>query len=216
MKIVIQCAGRKFENAGRLTTLSGEKVLFVAHPEKYTGWDKCCRPDSIRDGTDGTWREYLKSYNQQGSDPNNLFPAGDLYKPSIYKALVEKYDAENVFILSAGWGLIRSDFLIPLYDITFSNQGEPYSKRGPRDQFEDFNQLSEGSILPDETIYFFGGQAYLPLYCNLTKNITARKVIYHSQGDAYQIQGYECIHFGNYTNWHYVCAQNFIDDKIQK
>ena len=216
MKIVIQCAGRKFENAGRLTTLSGEKVLFVAHPERYTEQDKCCRPDDLREDMDCTWRDNLQSYNQQGSNPNHLYPAGDLYKPSIYKTLVEKFGSHNVFIISAGWGLIRSDYLIPYYDITFSSQGKPYSKRNPRDRFEDFNQLSDSSIHPDETIYFFGGQSYLPLYRSLTQNLTARKVIYHSQGSTYHLQGYECIHYGCYTNWHYICAQAFIDGRIQK
>lgn len=214
MKLVIQCAGRKFENAGRLANLSGEKVLFVAHPEMCNQQDNCFRPDDIMDGMNRTWRDYLKSYNQKGSNPYNLYPAGELYKPEIYKALVEKYGAKNVFILSAGWGLVRSDFLIPYYDITFSNQGEPYSKRRPSDRFEDFNQLCDNGIYPDETIYFFGGQAYLPLYRSLTQNITARKVIYHSQGIAYQIQGYVCIPYRGFTNWHYICAQEFIDGTI--
>lgn len=216
MKIVIQCAGSKFENAGRLTTLFGENVLFVAHPEMYILQDKCFRPDDNMEGMDCTWRAYLKSYNQKGTNPNNLFPAGELYKPQIYKALVEKFGAQSVFILSAGWGLVRSDFLMPYYDITFSNQGKPHSKRRPRDRFEDFNQLCDGSIHPDETIYFFGGQAYLPLYRSLTQNIIARKVIYHSQGSAYQLQGYECIPYRGCTNWHYLCARDFINGRISK
>jgi hypothetical protein len=216
MKIVIQCAGSKFENAGRLTTPSGEKVLFAAHPERYNLQGKCYRPDDNREGTDSTWRSYLESYNQRGLNPNRLLPAGDMYKPPIYKALVNKFGAQNVFILSAGWGLVRSDYLLPYYNITFSNQGEPYSKRRPSDRFEDFNQLSDSYIHPEETIYFFGGQSYLPLYCNLTHNIAVRKVIYHSQGSTYQLQGYVCIPYRGFTNWHYACAQDFIADRIQK
>jgi hypothetical protein len=216
MKIVIQCAGRKFENAGRLTTLSGEKVLFAAHPERYPLINKCVRPDDNRESSDSTWRSYLESYNHQGSNPDHLFPASDLYKPPIYRALVNHFGGENVFILSAGWGLIRSDYLIPYYDITFSNQGQSYAKRRPSDRFEDFNQLSDASIHPDETIYFFGGQDYLPLYRKLLRDINARKVIFHSQGSSYQLQGYECIPYRGFTNWHYVCAQDFIDGKIQK
>lgn len=216
MKIVIQCAGKKHENAGRLETTSGEKILFVAHPEWYTHQDKCYRPDDKREDTDSTWRDYLQSYNRKGSNPYNLLPAGELYKPPIYKALAKKYGGQNVYILSAGWGLVRSDYLLPYYNITFSNQSEPYSKRRPCDKFKDFNQLSDEIIHPDETIYFLGGLSYLPLYLNLTKNITARKVIYHSQGSAYHLQGYECIHYGSYTNWHYKCAQDFINDRIPK
>jgi len=213
IKVVIQCAGSKYENAGRLTTLSGEKVLFAAQPERYNLQGKCFRPDDIREGTVFTWRAYLDLYNQQGSNPNHLFPAGELYKAPVYKALIRKLGATNVFILSAGWGLVRSDYLLPYYDITFSNQGMPYSKRRPSDRFEDFNQLSDVSVQPDETIYFFGGQSYLPLYLKLTRNITARKIIYHSQSETFHIQGYVCISYPGFTNWHYKCAQDFIDGR---
>lgn len=218
LKIVIQCAGSKFENAGRLTTFSGEKVLFAAHPERYNLQGKCYRPDDIREGSGSTWRAYLESYNRQGSNPNRLFPAGELAKAPIYKALIGKFGANNVFILSAGWGLVRSDYLLPYYDITFSNQGKPYAKRRPSDRFEDFNQLSNVGIQPDETIYFFGGQSYLPLYLKLTRNIATRKVIYHSHDAAIQIQGYICIPspFPGSQNWHYQCAQGFINGMVQK
>ena len=216
MKIVIQCAGRKKESAGRLTKLSGERVLFVAHPDKCSSQANCHRPDDHADGRDGTWRDYLKIYNQKGLNPDNLFHAWELYRPPIYKALVEKYGVQDVFILSAGWGLIRSDYLLPYYNITFSNQGEPYSKRRRRDWFRDFNHLEDAGIHADEAVYFFGGQDYLPLYLTLTQNIVARKVIYNSRGSDFQLQGYECITYRSYTNWHYSCAQAFIDDRISK
>jgi hypothetical protein len=139
-----------------------------------------------------------------------------LYKPPIYKALVEKFGSKDVYILSAGWGLVRSDYLLPYYNITFSNQGEPYNKRRSSDLFDDFNQLSDFGVHPNETIYFFGGQDYLPLFRKLTQRIAARKVIYHSQSEMYQIQGYECIPYGRYTNWHYSCAQDFIAGRIKE
>ena len=75
MKIVIQCARRKFENAGRLAALSGESDLFVVYPERYTLQDKCCRPDDKKEDIGFSWRDFLKSYNQKGSNPNNFFPA---------------------------------------------------------------------------------------------------------------------------------------------
>jgi hypothetical protein len=79
MKIVIQCAGSKFENAGRLETSSGEKVLFVAHAEKYSGRDKCFRPDDVMEESNVIWRNYLKAYNEKGLNPNDLFPDGGLF-----------------------------------------------------------------------------------------------------------------------------------------
>jgi hypothetical protein len=217
-KIVIQCAGSKYKNAGRLTTFSGENVLFAAHPELYDLEDKCFRPDDLKADTGSTWREYLELYNLKSSNPNNLLKAGELYKPPIYEALITAFCETNVYILSAGWGLVRSDYLLPYYDITFSNKGMPYSIRRTNDSFEDFNQLSSSNIEPDETIYFFGGQSYLPLYQKLTRTITTRKVIYHAHGAAIQIQGYECIPspFRGNTNWHYVCAFGFINGTVPR
>ncbi len=223
-KIVIQCAGSKYVNAGRLTTISGEEVHFVAHPERYTQQDKCYKPDDIREGTSSTWREYLELYNHKGSNPDQLYKAGDLYKAPIYRALMRKFGANNVFILSAGWGLIRSDYLLPYYDITFSNQGEPYSKRGSRDRFDDFNQLYDVDIRPNESIYFFGGLSYLALYFKLTRNFAARKVIYHAhKGETYnkaatQVRDYVFIPspYPGSQNWHYKCAEGFINGEVQK
>lgn len=215
MKLVIQCACRKYENAGRLRNLLGEQVVFVAHPEKcaQSPYPLCCKPDDEITPGRGTWREFLIQYNQQGSNPEGLFKAADLYKPSIYHDLVVQYGWQNVFILSAGWGLIRSDYLIPYYDITFSNQGKLWSKRGPSDGFHDFNQLTESSVLSDETVYFFGGNDYLPLYYSMTQNLAARKVIYGRTGHR---EGYEYVPYRSYTNWHYSCAKDFIEDRVPK
>lgn len=216
MKLIIQCAGRKYDDAGKLTSPAGEKVLFAAHPERYTGRWKCQRPDDLRTQTGQTWREYLLDYNQDGKNPDRLYKAGALYQPPIYKRLTDQYGDENVFILSAGWGLVRADFRLPYYDITFSAQADPYCQRKAGDAFKDFNQLAEVELPVNESIYFFGGQSYLQTYLRLTKDIQARKVIYHSHGEGYKIQGYECIPYRGFTNWHYVCAQEFIEGRIQK
>jgi len=219
MRIVIQCAGKKHESAGRLKNASGVRVVFVAHPEKCTQTQSSLRyyrpDDEVGTGL-GTWREYLARYNQQSLNPDGLFRAAKLYKPTVYQALVERYGWQNVFILSAGWGLIRSDFLTPYYDITFSNQGAPWSKRRSSDRFQDFNHLRNSGISPDETVYFFGGKDYLPLYYFLTQSIAARKVIYHSQDSLTHRQGYEYLPYRSFTNWHYSCAQDFMADKVPK
>jgi hypothetical protein len=219
MRIVIQCAGKKHKSAGWLKDASGERVIFVAHPEKCSMTEsslRCCRPDDEASTGLGTWREYLTRYNQQNLKPDGLFRAAELYKPTVYRALVERYGWRNVFILSAGWGLIRSDFLTPYYDITFSNQGDPWSKGRTSGRFQDFSHLRDSGISPDETIYFFGGKDYLPLYYFLTQNIAARKVIYHSQDSPSRRQGYEYIRYRRFTNWHYTCAQDFMEDSVPK
>lgn len=219
MRIVIQCAGKKRERAGRLRSASGVGVVFVAHPEKciHTASSLCCvRPDDEVGTGLGTWREYLARYNQRSLNPDGLFQAAKLYKPPVYQALVEQFGFQNVFILSAGWGLIRSDFLTPYYDITFSNQGAPWSRRRSDDRFHDFNHLRDSCISPDETVYFFGGKDYLSLYYSLTQDIAARKVIYHSQDSPIRCQGYEYIPYRSFTNWHYSCAQDFMEGKIPR
>jgi hypothetical protein len=217
MKIVIQCCHGKHESAGTFTNADGKKVLFVAHPELCTQPVHTfvrCRPDDAKDNWRGSWRDYLAEYNQLDSNPNGLFQATNLYKPAVYQALVEQYGWQNVFILSAGWGLIRADYLIPYYDITFSAQAEPCNRRRRSDIYRDFNHLLDCSVQFDESIYFFGGKDYLLLYYSLTQHIVARKVIYHSQSQPERRQGYEYIPYPPSTNWHYRCAQDFIAGRI--
>jgi hypothetical protein len=59
-------------------------------------------------------------------NPLGLYPAYRLYENRVYGRLVEAFGVENIYILSAGWGLIRADFLTPYYDITFSHSAEGY------------------------------------------------------------------------------------------
>lgn len=216
MKIVIQCAKSKQEGACHLKENSRFEVIFVAHPEKYPRSNSTyrpCHPDAEIGNGLGTWRDRLIRYNLQGTNPKNLYRAAGLYRHRVYIELVDQYGWGNVFILSAGWGLIHSDYLTPNYDITFSNQGDPWSKRGPNDHFDDFNHLQ---VDPGEAIYFFGGQSYLPLYYLLTQSLEARKVIYHTQEDPDMRQGYEYIRYPRSTNWHYSCARDFMKGKVPK
>jgi hypothetical protein len=64
--------------------------------------------------------------------------------------------------LSAGWGLIRTDFLTPCYDITFSQSAEGYKRHRKADRYQDFRTLPARS---DEDIVFFGGKDYVRLFC---------------------------------------------------
>ena len=121
MIVVIQCASGKDTNAGYLSTRNGQPVKFVANP-KLAPKDRFLykHPDEVSD-QGIPWREVLEHYNKDlHGNPNGLLPAWRLYKPSIYQRLVDRFGVDNVFILSAGWGLINADFLTPYYDITFS------------------------------------------------------------------------------------------------
>jgi len=113
-----------------------------------------------------------------------------------------------VFILSAGWGLVSSNYLLPDYNITFSTQGTALChRRKPSDRFLDFNHLAVARLRPEEKLYFLGGKNYLPLFLVLTKSLNVRKIVFHRQASAPHHDGYDFIEYPRgRTNWHYLCA----------
>jgi hypothetical protein len=61
----------------------------------------------------------LQEYNAlPGNNPLGLYPAWRLYENRSYEGLVDRFGVDNLYILSAGWGLISAAFLTPNYDIT--------------------------------------------------------------------------------------------------
>ena len=143
MKIVIQCSGSKAKTAGSFHH-DGKPVAFVAHPELLPSTSESwfARPDDAIPGRTTTWREHLAAYNNAGTNPDRLARAGSLYSPSAYRSALNAVGSEKLYILSAGWGLVRSDYFLPRYDITFSSQADPWQRRRSRDVFHDFNQLT--------------------------------------------------------------------------
>jgi hypothetical protein len=136
MKVVIQCAARKRSNAGHLATIDSKPVDFVARPDLAPAEaDRIyARPDDISD-LGLSWREQLREYNENPrSNPLRLLPAYQLYENKTYGLLVDRFGSESVYILSAGWGLIRSIFLTPYYDITFSQSAARYKQRRKKDR----------------------------------------------------------------------------------
>lgn len=223
MKIVIQCCATKYRAAGSFTS-EGRRVKFVADPKLYppTSTDVGFRPDDRMPSSSMTWREHLLSYNRQGDNPDRLLQAGKLYRPPAYRKL-DSIEAEDLYILSAGWGLVRSAFLLPDYDITYSGSAEPWKRRTKKadtkkKDFKDFSQLTQACVGRDETVYFFGGKDYLPLYYRLMEGVVARKVIYFKsdkipRDTAFDYIPYECR---GSTNWHYSCVTDFLANKIER
>lgn len=209
MKFVIQCAGDK-NSGGFWLNNEGRRILFVAHPEYARPESDVifARPDDKAD-PNTSWRELLLSYNRNHyhDNPFGLFQAFALYKNSSYQNLVDKFGFQNVYVLSAGWGLVRSDFLIPTYDITFSgNAKKKFLWRRKNDYFNDFNMLSPNGT---EEVIFLGGKSYLPLFHSLTKNGTYPKTIVYNSKDHPQYYGYLVKSYNRpdlRTNWHYSCA----------
>ena len=143
-------------------------------------------------------------------NPMKLLQAFQLYKPPIYRKLVNEYDIKNVFILSAGWGLIRSDFLTPHYDITFSNM----APRGRRRNYEKDTIFKNNDLcqLPRDTegpIVFVGGRDYAPVFSDLAKPWHCRKVVFYASQRPPAAPGCDLMKYtgGSGTNWHYRCAK---------
>lgn len=215
MIVVIQCAAKKRSDAGSLYTADGKRVIFVAQPDQAQKSDSAlyARPDDFSD-TGKTWRERIFSMNCDPTHhPHGLLPAMDLYNNAIYGALAKKLGQEHLFILSAGWGLVPSGFLLPAYDITFNKQADGYKRRRPRDHYADFRLLpadAEGPIL------FFGGISYLSLFASLTSGCAAERIVFHSAAAVPVLPGCRPVRYRTTTrtNWQYQCARNFVEDRL--
>lgn len=232
MKIVIQCASQKKPYAGTFSC-GDRKVKFVADPSlnpqppSYHFF----RPDGEKPSTGISWRDFLALYNKSGENSDKLLEASDLYLNPIYSKMMNIVGKQNLYILSAGWGLIRSDYLLPQYDITFSQvkRQDRWKKRKRNDYYNDFNQLEDTCRRePDEAVYFFGGRGYLELLYRLTRHLPGEKTVFFRTPPGGQLDPgvvKKCYKLPNYnyveyqtpisTNWHYDCAEHFIRQHIQ-
>ena len=173
------------------------------------------RPDDFAPKRIVTWREELTKYNEAygQENPYRLFPAYRLYANHTYVDLVEQFGPAGVFVLSAGWGLVRSDFLLPHYDITFSASAEPYKRRRTKDRYADFCHLPSDC---DESIVFFGGKDYLSLFCTLTADLTCERVVFFNSSVRPVAPGCRLVryHTKARTNWHYECVREFLAGRL--
>ena len=219
MKIVIVCARRKHADAGLMKTVNGTPVKFVAQPKLAPQDAHYAKPDDISD--DGTsWRARLCAYNamheKNGDNPFGLLPARELYTPPIYRKLVEKYSAENVYIMSAGWGLVSANFLLPNYDITYTQnvkKEEKYKCRQKRDGYKDFNRLPNEET---DRVVFFGGKSYLKPFCELTEYYAGERIVFYHSKNTQKVPGIRLINYPckNAYTWVYAAAQELIDGKL--
>lgn len=214
MIVVIQCAARKRPGAGRFVRLDGRKVLFVADPDSAPRDDAIvyARPDDASD-RGATWRDVLLEYNRKPDNPLGLLPAWELYDNPLYGRLFARVGVENVYILSAAWGLIRGSFLTPDYDTTFSHSADAYKRRRKSERYRDFQMMPEDTREP---IVFFGGKDYLPLFALLTSSISGRKTVFYNSAQVPPMPGCVLKRFETRTrtNWHYECANAFVDGTV--
>ena len=214
MIVVIQCAARKQPSAGTLRMKDGRPVLFVADPPPAP-YDRFAyaRPDDLSD-TGETWRNVLIRYNRESAlNELGLLPACDLYTEPIYRRLADRFGFERLFILSAGWGLIASSFLTPLYDITFTAHADAWKRRRQSDIYDDLCMLPATTTGP---IVFFGGKDYLPLFSRLTQNIEASRTVFYRSAEKPSLPGITLVRFETTrrTNWHYECAAAFLEGRM--
>ena len=216
MIVVIQCAASKNPCAVRFKMEDGRPIMFVADPKKAPTDNEIVykRPDD-RAGSGLSYREELVKYNHRrpGDNPLGLLSAGELYSNPVYAELVNTFCAQNVFILSAGWGLIPADFLTPDYDITFSSSAkgkDAYKRRRRNDAFMDLSMLPADRTEP---IVFLGGRDYVPLFCCLTESAKAERIVFYRYGGSSDnppaASGCRLLRFETTTrtNWHYECAK---------
>lgn len=216
VKIVIQCAAGK-QPGGFWRGADGRLVKFVAHPERAPDSELrgilLAHPDASESAGGPSWRESIVKYNQGSENPLGLFQAFRLYEQPVYGQLVEKFGAANVFILSAGWGLIPSTFRTPNYDITFSASADDFKRRLARDRYRDICGLSADS----SPIVFLGGKDYTGLFLELTAQSNGPRIIYFNSAQVPRPR--DCI-FLRYettqrTNWHYACASDLIAGRLK-
>lgn len=213
MIAVIQCAGSKQRHTGYFTTRSGDRLLFVARPEMapHAGAYRHVHPDGLAPGGH-TWRDEVLAYNANLDNPLSLYTAWELYEPPAYGRLVSHLGVENVFVLSAGWGLIRSDFRTPQYDITFTSavkKKRPWTHRRKSDVYRDFRHLPEATT---DEVYFFGGKDYVQLFCHLTRHVRGPRTVYYNSAVPPRAPGcrVERYHANRKMNWHYDCVDSFV------
>ena len=214
MTVVIQCAAGKRPSAGHLITRNGQRVMFVADPTKAPTNTSLVyqRPDdAVQSGV--TWREKLQEYNRNSMDnPLGLLPAWQLYRNPVYADLVGAFGLQNVYILSAGWGLVAAEFLTPNYDITFSTAPnvDIYKRRRQGDRHDDFSMLPKHAAEP---IVFLGGKDYVPLFCSLTAHSGKERIVFYNAGRSPNAQNCRLVLYFSPTriNWHYECAKSLIN-----
>jgi hypothetical protein len=166
-------------------------------------------PDEKLPNSTISWRDYLEEHQND----KNLLMAYQLYKRNEYRQLYEKF-GNSFYILSAGWGLVSSEFKLPNYDITFSgNANVNIDARRIKNInnlpiYNDFNQLD---INDNEDIIFIGSPDYIQLFIILTQNLPNRKIIYWKSKSLRRIYPNDTFEYRYFqtntrTNWHYELA----------
>ena len=164
-KVVMICAASKEKSSSLI--FNNQEISFQASSNRVN--NIYLPDDKISITGSETWRDFITNNQQQIP-----FKAYELYRRDEYRQLYDSY-RDSFYILSAGWGLVNSEFRLPRYDITFLNKNQETFRNNKVNNYEDFNQLI---LKPHDEIIFIGTEKYLPLFFNLTDKIINKKIIY--------------------------------------
>lgn len=150
------------------------------------------------------------------ANPLGLLPAWRLYKNKTYRLLADTFGPKNFYVFSAGWGLVRSDFMIPDYDITLSPNAtgpDKYKRRRKDDTYDDFAMLAADPVGP---VVFLGSKAYVPLFCEFTAGCSAHRIIFHNSKTPPEAPNCEIRKYDipKKTDWHYDAAKALALNRI--
>lgn len=149
--------------------------------------------------------------NQRADNPLGLLPAWKLYTKPAYRKLAKHFGIDNLYILSAGWGLVAAYYLLPCYNITFSASVEGYQRRRKRDcGYHDFAMLP---TTISKHVVFLGEEDYVPHFCRLTDGVARRTVVFNAHMPPPPAPGCELRPYPP-LRWHYECAKKLVSGEF--
>lgn len=180
------------------------------------------RPDNLAFNNELTWRNYIEQNQDNGNIP---FMSHQLYTRIEYCMLRAAF-GDRFFIQSAGFGIVRSNYRLPKYNITFTGNNEDnrrYYLPNGGDGFLDFNHLLELDSKLEDIVYV-GGKSYVKQFIELTRGLPNRKIIFYkgnpyplnyiNEGENFIFHQYYPENPGQRTNWHYGLASDLAHGHI--
>ncbi len=88
-----------------------------------------------------------------------------------------------------------------------------HKRRRKNDRYDDLRMLPSDTTEP---VVFFGGRDYVGLFCALTECVQGQRHLFYNSSNAPETPG--CVlkryHTTTRTNWHYGCANAFIEGEV--
>ena len=207
--LIIICASRKNENSRIYHNEIELKIKAISDPQ-----NNIFHPDYVIDEEEGF---SIRDIVLQSQNNQNLAPSYQLYSHPIYTDLFE-YLGDRLFIQSAGWGIISSNFRLPYYNITFNQNANLNEIRANDADYKDFNHLENADN--KEKLVFVGSIDYIHQFWQLVEELPNDKVIFHKNVNLPQDFPQIPARFFRYyetnarTNWHYQLARSIVNGEI--